>query len=69
MSANNQISIHKGQSRIHPSEVVFLVDNVDVETAGIIERIGESTILEGAVELANKYMEEEEVEYGLDIRV
>ena len=54
MSANNMITINKKN---------FVVMNVDAET-GYGSEVGKGKSLEEAIEIAEKSMEEEEVEYG-----
>lgn len=55
MSANNMITINKN---------TFVVKNVDAET-GVGSIVGKGKSLEEAVEIAEKEMEQEEVEYGI----
>ena len=67
MSANNHILILWDKD-----EKKYLVDERDMEENAIIQSIGEASILEEAVDIANEYMTDEymqghEVEYGLSI--
>ena len=55
MSANNLITINKK---------TFVVSNVDAET-GFGNVVGKGRNLEEAVDMAEKEIEEEEVEYGI----
>lgn len=62
MSANNEILIHKNSKR------KFIIKHFDLDT-GIIkhDKFPECSSLEEAVKLANEFMKEIEVEYGLRI--
>lgn len=64
MSANNQIRIRRDKKISG-----FRIEEVDYETGGVICEINKAETLEEAVKIANDYMLDEEVEYGLDIRV
>ena len=55
MSANNMITVNKK---------TFVVMNVDAET-GYGSEVGKGKNLEEAIEIAEKEIEEEEVEYGI----
>lgn len=55
MSANNTITINKK---------TFVVKNVDAET-GYGDVVGKAKSLEEAIEVAEKEMEDGEVEYGI----
>lgn len=55
MSANNKLTINKK---------TFEIRNVDAET-GYGFQIGKGKTLEDAIEIAEKYMQEEIVEYGI----
>ena len=55
MSANNTITINKKS---------FVVKDVDIET-GYGNILGKGKRLEDAIEIAEKAMENEEVEYGI----
>ena len=55
MSANNLVTINKK---------TFVVKNVDAET-GSGNVVGKGKSLEGAIEIAEKEIEEGEVEYGI----
>lgn len=55
MSANNMLTINK---------TTFIVENVDAET-GAGSAVGKGKNLEEAIEIAEKEMEREEVEYGI----
>jgi len=55
MSANNMITINKR---------TYVVKNVDAET-GMGSIVGKGKSLEEAIDIAEKEMEEEEVEYGI----
>lgn len=55
MSANNMITINKN---------TFVVKNVDAET-GVGSIVGKGRNLEEAIDIAEKEMEREEVEYGI----
>jgi hypothetical protein len=61
MSANNELLISFSKDKKK-----WIVRNVDVDGGGAF-LVAEDKTLEGAIEKANKYMEEEEVEYGLRI--
>lgn len=62
MSANNKIKIYR-------RELEWCVYEVDAETGGIITTLGDWDDLESAIQCANDYMEENEVEYGLQIKL
>lgn len=67
MSANNLLRIRK----LDYDDPVFELEELDADTG---KRIGKNPIgmflnLEKAIKAANEYMETEEVEYGLDIRL
>lgn len=62
MSANNKIKIYK-------RHVIWGVNEVDAETGSIINTIGDWDDLESAIQCANDYMEENKVEYGLQIKL
>jgi len=55
MSANNLVTINKK---------TFVVKNVDAET-GFGSVVGEGRSLEEAIDMAEKEIEEEDVEYGI----
>lgn len=61
MSANNKLKIWKVKD-------VWCVHNVDVDTGSGLE-VTEAPSLEIAIERANMYMGQNEVEYGLDITI
>ena len=67
MSANNFISILRKKTTDKPD--TFIVQELDADSGGLITDIGKFYDLENAVKSANKYQDENEVEYGLDIRV
>lgn len=61
MSANNFIRIISRWGN-------YEITDVDVDGCGQTE-IGKTKTLEEAIRIANKYREENEVEYGLDIKI
>ena len=61
MSANNQLTITKENGR-------FIIRNTDVDTKSSY-LVGDAETLEEAVKKANHFMWEEEVEYGLRIKL
>ena len=63
MSANNELLIEKYKNG-------FMVSDVDVEgCGGFFIQDEPFATLEEAIEAANEYMKNNEVEYGLDIRI
>ena len=77
MSANNQITIRKKEDGTYQVRHHF-VDSLAHALAGVeptedellIEILGDGVEkLEEAIKIANKYQEEEEVEYGLNIEI
>jgi hypothetical protein len=62
MSANNLLVIGKVNEK-------FVLREFDVDCGPNKEAIAEFDTLEEAVRSANEYMSENEVEYGLDIRI
>jgi hypothetical protein len=62
MSSNNFIKIHR-------SKHGFEVTHRDADTGSKIENIGRYKELEDAVKAANKFIDENEVEYGLRVHV
>lgn len=61
MSANNFIKIYKNEYNL------WEVDECDAEEGIFMVSIGRGKTLEEAIEFANRYMQENEVEYGLRI--
>lgn len=61
MSANNKLKIIKGCNN-------FIVRNIDVDT-GYEYDVATTDTLEKAIKKANKWAEENECEYGLDIKI
>ena len=57
MSANNVLTINKK---------TFLVKHCDVDTGAVLET-WQAKSLEEAIDIAQKFMQEEEVEYGIHI--
>lgn len=62
MSANNFILIKKNHEGTG-----FGVQECDADTGAEIDFLGSFAVLEEAVDAANEYQEENEVEYGLKI--
>ena len=62
MSANNYILIKKAKDK-------YIVKDKDMDIETTIEKVGEYKTLEEAIKAANKYQENNEVEYGLSIKV
>ena len=62
MSANNQLVIYKKGKQ-------FVVGHLDLDAGWHEKEMIIKDTLEEAIRAANKYMEEEEVEYGLDVRI
>jgi hypothetical protein len=65
MSANNFISI---QEKRRDNGTVWHVQAQDADTGHCIDEIGVYGELKNAVVGANKYIEANEVEYGIDIQ-
>ena len=68
MSANNFLKITVRKDELTGYDDEFLVEDCDMNessSGGIL--VGESTTLQGAIKIANDYMTENEVEYGLHI--
>ena len=61
MSANNQLVINRKQNGL------YKVADVDVDTAAEFVVANDVDGLDVAIEKANDYMQENEVEYGLNI--
>lgn len=62
MSANNFIKIFQ-------ENLEWMVEECDAESGKMIQDLGGWADLESAFRCANDYMVEEEVEYGLDIKL
>lgn len=62
MSANNRIIIYKKSGG-------WFVEDRDEESGGVNQLISKKPTLEMAIKVANEYMKEEIVEYGLRILV
>lgn len=62
MSANNYLLIEQCKSG-------FMISEVDVEGGGFVLRDKPFKTLEEAIKHANKYMEKNNVEYGLHIQI
>jgi hypothetical protein len=63
MSANNYILIKKTKGGN------FTMNERDADTQAINQHFGIYPTLHEAVEVANKYMENEVIEYGIDIQL
>lgn len=62
MSANNQLVIYKKGKK-------FVVGHLDLDCGWHEKEMIVKGTLEGAIKEANKFMEENEVEYGLNIKI
>jgi len=62
MSANNQLVIYKKGKK-------FVVGHLDLDCGWHEKEMITTNTLEEAIKEANKYMIENEVEYGLDIKL
>ena len=62
MSANNQLVIYKKGKK-------FIVGHSDLDCGWHQKEMFVEDTLEEAIKKSNEYMEENEVEYGLDIRI
>ena len=62
MSANNKLVIYKKKKK-------FVVGHLDLDCGWHDKEMIIKDTLEEAIRSANKYMETEEVEYGLDIKI
>lgn len=62
MSANNKIVIYKKEEK-------FVVGHLDLDCGWHEKEMFMTDTLEEAIKKANKFMKENEVEYGLDIRI
>lgn len=62
MSANNYISIRKKEDK-------FTAKELDADGGGVITNFGVFDTLEESIKVVNNYQMENEVEYGLDIRL
>lgn len=62
MSANNQLIIYKRGKK-------FIVGHLDLDCGWHNKKMIIKDTLEEAIKSANKYMEYNEVEYGLDIKI
>jgi hypothetical protein len=61
MSANNFVRIISRNGK-------YEIADVDADGCGAI-KIGKADTLEESIRIANKYQDENEVEYGLDIKI
>ncbi len=73
MSANNYLLVRK---ETRPSgdkpegETIYTVQDCDMESERAVGfKVGEAPTLEGAIEIAQKYQQEEIVEYGLHFAI
>lgn len=66
MSANNQLKIYKSEK-----EMAWVIREIDVDTRQSYSSFKNQVFidLEEAIKAANEYMKENEVEYGLDIKL
>ena len=62
MSANNQLIIYKKKNK-------FIVGHLDLDCGWHDREIFIEDTLENAIKKANKFMEKNEVEYGLNIKI
>ena len=62
MSANNQLVIYKKGKK-------FVVGHLDLDCGWHEKEMIVRNTLEGAIKEANKFMEENEVEYGLNVKI
>ena len=62
MSANNQLVIYKKEKK-------FVVGHLDLDCGWYQKEMFIEDTLEEAIKKANKYQEENEVEYGLQIKI
>ena len=62
MSANNQLVIYKKKKK-------FIVGHFDLDCGWHQKEMIVKDTLEEAIKSANEYMKENEVEYGLDIKI
>ena len=62
MSANNQLVIYKKGKK-------FVVGHLDLDCGWHKKEMIVQGTLEGAIKEANKFMEKNEVEYGLNIKI
>lgn len=62
MSANNQLVIYKKGSQ-------FIVGHLDMDVGWHEKEMIVKDTLEEAIRAANEWMSENEVEYGLDVRI
>ena len=62
MSANNQLIIYKKGNK-------FVVGHIDLDCGWHQKEMIVKDTLEEAIEAANKFQDENEVEYGLDVRI
>ena len=62
MSANNQLVIYKKDKQ-------FIVGHLDMDAGWHEKEMIVKDTLEEAIKAANEWMKENEVEYGLDVRI
>ena len=62
MSANNQLIIYKKGNK-------FVVGHIDLDCGWHQKEMIVKDTLEEAIKAANKFQDENEVEYGLDVRI
>ena len=62
MSANNQLVVYKKGNK-------FIVGHLDLDCGWREKEMIIKDTLEEAIKAANKYIETEEVEYGLDVKI
>ncbi|CAK0761122.1 conserved hypothetical protein [Gammaproteobacteria bacterium] len=70
MSSNNQIVIIKKKRKFPQKEIFLIYENPCVDNPISFDKeflISKEDTLEDAIRKANKYIEENGVEYGLDI--